>query len=435
MHLRRFAVRNIRSISDASLDFERGEEAGWHVVLGSNGSGKSSLVRSFALLMMGEKEAYASRQDFSLWMRLDESDASIEGSLSMDSFWDDLTGSGPAPQRPTAVKVEFEFSKDSMGPELKFTGTGHTRTVWGTGLGWFAASFGPFRRFSGGDNKYDRMFVSNKRLATHLTALGEDVALTDAMSWLTTLSSKALYEERGSTPSKARQTLEVVTKFLNESDFLPNGASIEEVTDDEVFIRDGNDFSVLLDQLSDGYRSAMSLVLELIRQMFELYGSDKMLYSMGKSPNVIQAPGVVVIDEIDVHLHPTWQRDIGLWLTKYFPYVQFIVTTHSPIVCRAIAREDGTMRGSIWRLPTQGSEERFRKVEGLELNQLVYGDVLDAFSTELFGADVIRSSEGDRKHERLAELNIQALTSELTAEEEQERAVLRQIFPAAAGSL
>lgn len=49
----------------------------------------------------------------------------------------------------------------------------------------------------------------------------------------------------------------------------------------------------------------------------------------------IDVTGVVLIDEVDAHLHPTWQTRIGQWFTKYFPNIQFIVTTHSPLVCRA----------------------------------------------------------------------------------------------------
>ncbi|MCP6134773.1 hypothetical protein NL393_36910, partial [Klebsiella pneumoniae] len=75
---------------------------------------------------------------------------------------------------------------------LTFTGERHSRTIWGGAPGWFAASFGPFRRFTGGDRIYDRIFLSNRRLAPHLTALGEDVALTEAMAWLTSLHVERL---------------------------------------------------------------------------------------------------------------------------------------------------------------------------------------------------------------------------------------------------
>lgn len=96
MYLRRFQIRNIRSIKDLTLSFAAGHEAGWHVILGPNGAGKSSVVRSFALLMMGEKEAYASRQDFSRWMRDTGEDAVIEATMASDEI-DVLSGADGRP--------------------------------------------------------------------------------------------------------------------------------------------------------------------------------------------------------------------------------------------------------------------------------------------------------------------------------------------------
>ena len=48
--------------------------------------------------------------------------------------------------------------------------------------------------------------------------------------------------------------------------------------------------------------------------------------------NPLEASGVILIDEIDLHLHPKWQREILRKLHEVFPNVQFIVTTHSPII-------------------------------------------------------------------------------------------------------
>ena len=175
------------------------------------------------------------------------------------------------------------------------------------------------------------------------------------------------------------------------------------------------------------------MVIELIRQMFEIYGHDKMNYAMREVPGTILAPGIVAIDEVDAHLHPTWQRDIGRWLTRVFPKIQFIITTHSPIVCRAASNDKGELTGSVWRLPAPGSKEEFRKIEGVDLEQLVYGDVLDAYGTELFGSGVTRSKVGSELVEKLAELNTLALKRELTEAEKQDRRRLRAIFPAEAG--
>jgi energy-coupling factor transporter ATP-binding protein EcfA2 len=438
MYLRRFAIRNIRSIRQLEMDFARGREPGWHVILGPNGSGKSSLVRSLALLMMGEKEAYASRQDFSRWLNGPGMEGIIEGQVTYDPAYDVLSGSGPPPKKPILPKVKLHHVDEGGTRRVEVTYGGElvSRTIWGGGVGWLSASFGPFRRITGGDRIYDRLFVSNRRLAPHLSALGEDVALTEALSWLTLLHVQQLQDERNERfPSTAGSTLRHVLNFLNGSRFLPHGAQIHEVTNEEVMVKDGNEAIVSLDQLSDGYRSALSLTLELVRQMFELYGTNAMTRAMSSAPGEVRAPGVVAIDEVDAHLHPSWQREIGRWLTRHFPLVQFLVTTHSPIVCRAVADDAGALRGTIWRLPEPGTDEVFRKIDAEELDSLAYGDVMDAFGTELFGRNILRSAAGSEKMQRLAVLNRAALDRSLTVDEKAERRSLRAIFPALAGSL
>lgn len=412
------------------MEFDRNSEAGWHVVLGSNGAGKSSVVRSLALLCMGEKEAYAARQDFSRWLKLGSDKARIGGTFSFDREYDTISGGGyPSPKPVTAQALieEDEFFNDSA--TITYSGERVHRTIWGSGAGWFSASFGPFRRFTGGDRMYDRLFVSNRRLAPHLTALGEDVALTEALTWLTSLHIQSLQDDKNKAgSSQAKEILGLVTKFINNNEFLPHGAQIFDVTNERVIVRDGNENYVNLESLSDGYRSALSLVFELVRQMFELYGTDVVLKKLRLDHTSINLPGVVAIDEIDAHLHPTWQHQIGRWLTTFFPLVQFIVTTHSPIICRAIAKDDGRLAGSIWQLPAPGSGGVAQRVRGVEFDQLVFGDVLDAFSTELFGSHITRSDIGGEMIERLAELNIKARQQSLTSEEANERKRLRQIL-------
>jgi predicted ATP-binding protein involved in virulence len=82
-----------------------------------------------------------------------------------------------------------------------------------------------------------------------------------------------------------------------------------------------------LNQLSDGYRSMFALVVDLLRWL-ELSRPDT-------NVPLNQGRGVVLIDEIDAHLHPRWQRQVGFWLTEFFPNIQFIVATHSPFVAMA----------------------------------------------------------------------------------------------------
>jgi hypothetical protein len=156
--------------------------------------------------------------------------------------------------------------------------------------------------------------------------------------------------------------------------------------------------------------------------MLDKYSPSEVFSELHNS-NKIPLPGVVLIDEIDAHLHPSWQTRIGQWFTQYFPNLQFIVTTHSPLICRACEK------GSIWRLAAPGSNQESGEVTGTQRDRLIYGNVLDAYGTQVFGAATARSAQANDKLNRLAELNIKSITGNITVKEEQEYLELQSIFP------
>jgi hypothetical protein len=257
------------------------------------------------------------------------------------------------------------------------------------------------------------LFYTNPTLARHLSTFGEDVALTEAISWLRELKFKQLEQKpEGDLLSK-------VIAFVNQEGFLPHNARLTTVDSERIVFRDGNDMEVSVLDLSDGYRSVLSLTFELIRQMAFSFGPERVFAA--EDPTRIVAPGVVLIDEIDVHLHPSWQRRIGSWFRTHFPNVQFIVTTHSPFICQAAEQ------GSIWRLPTPGYSEEGGRITGTALQRLLYGDILEALSSGAFGS-AERSESAKEKLHRLAELNQKARQGQLTPAEEKLRQELRGIF-------
>lgn len=85
----------------------------------------------------------------------------------------------------------------------------------------------------------------------------------------------------------------------------------------------GNTISLRIEQLSDGYRMVLAMVADITSRMAE--GNPHL-------ENPLLISGIVLIDEIDQHLHPCWQRNILKNLTDVFPNLQFIVTTHSPLI-------------------------------------------------------------------------------------------------------
>lgn len=80
-------------------------------------------------------------------------------------------------------------------------------------------------------------------------------------------------------------------------------------------------------QLGYGYQSMLSWIVDLCKRMFERYPN---------SENPLNENAIVLIDEIDLHLHPKWQRDIISFLSNAFPNIQFIATTHSPLVIQSM---------------------------------------------------------------------------------------------------
>lgn len=80
-------------------------------------------------------------------------------------------------------------------------------------------------------------------------------------------------------------------------------------------------------QLSDGYKTLLGLVIDL---------SMRMGLANPQMENPLAADAVVMIDEVDLHLHPSWQRRVLGDLLRTFPNTQFIVTTHSPFIVESI---------------------------------------------------------------------------------------------------
>ena len=85
---------------------------------------------------------------------------------------------------------------------------------------------------------------------------------------------------------------------------------------------------VRIEQMSDGYRIMVAMVADIASRLAEANPSDE---------NPLDGKGIVLIDEADLHLHPAWQRKILHDLSVVFRNIQFIVTTHSPLIAMGAA--------------------------------------------------------------------------------------------------
>lgn len=168
----------------------------------------------------------------------------------------------------------------------------------------------------------DRAPTKSAAKGGHAAAFAEafsarELRLGEFAAWMRAQAALA-----AETPSSAR-VLDAFEKAVRR--FLAGYASLrisDEATPRLLIERRGVEIPVR--QLSDGERGSLALVLDLTRRLAQA--------NPGLDDPAAKGPGVVLIDEIDLHLHPKWQREIVRNLPDAFPKLQFIATTHSPQV-------------------------------------------------------------------------------------------------------
>ncbi len=158
-------------------------------------------------------------------------------------------------------------------------------------------------------------------------------------------------QERDEKPGYERPSLREVMQAVSLAVMTPEGVGLKKLRIGkdlklEVdFVRPGlDDQKLTIGQLSDGFRTHLALVMDLARRMAE---SNPLPEGEREQPNFgCNSRAVVLIDEVDAHLHPSWQWTVLEGLLAAFPQAQFFVTTHSPLVLSSIRNADA----KVWLL-------------------------------------------------------------------------------------
>ena len=172
--------------------------------------------------------------------------------------------------------------------------------------------------------------------------------------------------------------------------------------------------------MSDGYRAALALLADTRLHLINAYGVDGLTERGSDGKLFVKRSGVVLIDEIDAHLHPEWQREIGFWLKRHFPNIQFLVTTHSPIICQAA---DGN---GLFVLPEPGSNILPRPLTDEEYKKVIASRPDTILLTPAFGLQNTRSPRAVAGRAELAKLQAkQRAGGKLTSDEASKAKQLR----------
>ncbi|MEB3122229.1 MAG: AAA family ATPase [Snowella sp.] len=322
-----FKNKQVLDLSD-----KNGNPAQWTVILGDNGVGKTTLLRCLARM-----EPYLSRgvpdhnwrtlspdHMLPLFYSLSEeelgtlykSQVNINALLIYGFSLNNFKKSLPKTINSQIEKMILNFSLNPSSSderkasfikkdlfELKCYGYGANRKIGNTSLSEFLSS--------------DR----------NSTLFSDNADLINAEEWLLQTDYAALSST--SEDNKFTKRLILVKEILKN--LLPDVDDIRIASPTYEIPRPTAEFHthygwVSLSDLSLGYRSVIAWMVDLAARMLERYP---------ESDDPLSEPAIVLVDEIDLHLHPKWQRTIMEFLTKRFQNTQFIVTAHSPLVVQA----------------------------------------------------------------------------------------------------
>lgn len=295
MKIESFSIQNYKCIKDLAVDCRGadGEIRQWTVLLGENNTGKTNVLRALALLRPLESEV----------------EIECNGNKNITTKY-----------VPAAFSIDLNAKIIAMLTDGKEWGVDRfSRTLWEDPIDLNIYGYGVSRYPA-------RVALSEREAKPGETLFRTSARLSDFQEWLLQLD----YSQKSGS-EKSQKRLEKMHDLV-KSDLFPGVTdfSFKKDGDNEhivVVFSAGKDGDVRFEELGFGYQTSLTWLADFCKRMFELYPDAE---------NPLLEEAVVLVDEIDLHLHPKWQRDLVPTLSKIFPNVQFIVTTHSPHVLQSM---------------------------------------------------------------------------------------------------
>lgn len=416
MYIDRLKIENVRGFGagqvDLSLDRGGGQYAGWTVFAGRNGAGKTTVLRALALAVVGVRGSDRLQDSFMGWVHTGATRASVSITLKINR-WDAAAKSYAEQSRADLSLGWIQASpKNEPGWSASKLTTGEGDPWAEDGSGWFLAGYGPFRRLSGQTAEAQSLMARSPQASRLGTLFRDDASLLGGLEWLRDLRLRQADGKEGAT-----ELLNAAFALLSDGLLPEPGEKVVRYDSDGLWVEIASSGTRLVSDLSDGYRAVIALVLDLVRALSQMYGQLPMIGT------AVDLPGVVLIDEVDAHLHVSWQQRIGFWLKEHFPRIQFLVTSHSPFVCQA-ADKNGLIL-----LPEPGTDEKARIADDELYYRAVNGPADAALLSDLFGLDHTWSDSSEKKRIRMAKLESRILHGRALDAERAEYETLRQEVP------
>jgi predicted ATP-binding protein involved in virulence len=328
-------IKNARSFKGEHhlcLTDKSGAPARWTMILGENGVGKTTLLQCLAYL----KPSFNTRirddgseqpVDFLEAAGVDEVESIIElgrqGDIAFEIKASFLSNSslGVRPNKSTG-KFEVGISFDRVdGIVERFDGINHDSADPPEPL---ILCYGPSRHMGVGNADAMPPSVVTSSL------FDDTVQLIDAEELIQQLDYIRLKRRTHVAKRQLDMLLEMIAALLpdvqsKEDINVQPPSPIQKGAKTGVHVKTPYG-EIPLRQLSFGYQTMTAWLADMAWQLFMHFPH---------SDNPLREPAIVLVDEIDIHLHPRWQRELRELLTNHFPAVQFIATAHSPLMAQA----------------------------------------------------------------------------------------------------
>lgn len=306
MFLKKIHLQNFKGFEDIKLSFET-EQSGnrkWTLILGENGTGKSNLLKAVALVTAGSNALGELLEDTDSWIRYGQKSCTITAILKTQK--DEERNISLTINRGDNLSKIISNNQDSLrriDDAFEYAQRSY-----------FVVGYGASRRLNSGAG------IITKTRGDHFGMRSANVKnLFNGASPLNPLAAWIIDLDYRS----GKDGLSIVKDALN--DFLP-GTTFEDIDKEKkqvLFKTMG--VVVPLEQLSDGYQNMASWIGDLMFRVTETFRDHK---------KPLETKGLLLIDEIDLHLHPKWQRRLIEFIGNKLPNFQVIATTHSPLTAQ-----------------------------------------------------------------------------------------------------
>lgn len=294
-----------------------------NLILGDNGGGKSSVLRAIAIAVLAPVLLKSEFVAYRLVRRPGGKDSLLKvmGQLNEEDLAPSDKKRGRAGKTELAMLARFEARENQSRDKLHLESTPQTpieQLIFDDfSPAFFVVGYGATRRVETGDYSESSQRKMRGLRYHRVAGLFEDsVALRPLQSWFPKLRE----DLRDEAIAMLNAVLPPQVRFSGAFD------SVE-----EQYLFDFHGAPVPFSTLSDGYKAFVGMAGDLIGHLGDVCAPNKRLAEIS---------GIVLIDEIDLHLHPEWQRTILPGLAGAFPRLQFVCTSHSPLVASTMRHEN-----------------------------------------------------------------------------------------------